>query len=250
MFIAYLLNQIPSMPVHVMYSYGPCKDFKEWKIEDATNILYFGYISTSFAFAIMILDYLNDESDNSQKTITLHLQDTLHLNRLMINQYNEFVANAPADWLKDGWLQHCEVVRGWVQVPVNDILSVHDVIYNSPDLDVRQPVDLPLLPLHEPGTQREIKVYDKEGRHIPCFIGRTHINSPECGILINLETIPQLFSLYVAHDEHLNLDADILDIDDRERPSINVYPQAFLWKYGHLQSSSILPHFKTFIKIV
>ncbi|KAG1772198.1 hypothetical protein EV702DRAFT_1048672 [Suillus placidus] len=287
MFIAYLLNQIPSMPVHMMYPYGPRKDFKEWKIEDATNILYVGYTSTSFAFAIMILGYLNDESDNSQKTITLRLQDALHLNRLMIDQYDKFVANAPADWLKDGWLQQhnqpivsndnhahhveaqnwnlerdyanvrylsmavathisCEVVQGWVEVPVNEILSVHDVIYNSLDLDVRQPMDLPSLPLHEPGTQREIE----EGRHIPRFIGRTCINSPKCGILINLETIPQLFSSYVAHDEHLNLDADILDVKDGEGPSINVYPQAFLRKYGHLQSSSILPHFKTFVKKV
>ncbi|KIK32147.1 hypothetical protein CY34DRAFT_760389, partial [Suillus luteus UH-Slu-Lm8-n1] len=277
MFLASLLCQIPTMPVHVMYPYGPRSDFKEWKIEDATNIL-------------------------AQKTITLRLQDVLQLNSMMIEQYDDFVANAPPYWLKDGWLQQhipisvacrygqnqaiastdqhalrvearnwniernytnirylsmavathisCEIVRGWVQVPVNDILSVHDVIYNSPDADVRQPVDILTLPLHEPGTQRELNVYDEEGRRIPRFVGRTRTNGPKCGLLINLETIPQLFSSYVAHDEHLNLDADILDVDEGDGPSINVYPQAFLRKHGHLQSSSILPHFKTFVKKV
>lgn len=39
MFLACLLSQIPSMPVHVMYPYGPRTDFTEWKIEDATNVL-------------------------------------------------------------------------------------------------------------------------------------------------------------------------------------------------------------------
>ncbi|KAG1777596.1 hypothetical protein EV702DRAFT_1197212 [Suillus placidus] len=123
----------------------------------------------------------------------------------------------------------------WVQVPVNDIISVHNVIYNSPDTD-------------EPGTHKEINVYEQEGHHIPHFIGRSRADGPKCGLLINLETIPQLFSSYVAHDEHLDLDDDILDLDNAEGPKINVYPQAFLCKYGHLQSSSVLPHFKIFVK--
>ncbi|KAG2742153.1 hypothetical protein P692DRAFT_201809895 [Suillus brevipes Sb2] len=284
MFLASLLSQIPSMPVHVMYPYGPRSDFNDWKIDDATNILALCY------------------DCGAQKTIALRLQDILLLHRLMIEQYDDFVANAPPYWLKDGWLQQhipvsvacrygqnqpiastdqhalrvearnwnherdyahirylsmavathisCEIVRGWVQVPINDILSVHDVVYNSPDADVRQPVDLHSLPLHEPGTQREVNVYDEEGRRIPRFIGRTRTNGPKCGLLINLETIPQLFSSHVAHDEHLDLDADILDDDDMVTPTINVYPQAFLRKYGHLQSGSILPHFKTFVKKV
>ncbi|KAG1794037.1 hypothetical protein EV424DRAFT_1548112 [Suillus variegatus] len=80
MFLACLLSQIPSMPVHVMYPYGPRTDFTEWKIEDATNVL-------------------------SQCTINLRLQDVLLLNRLMRIQYDDFVANAPPSWLKDGWLQ-------------------------------------------------------------------------------------------------------------------------------------------------
>lgn len=143
----------------------------------------------------------------------------------------------------------CEIVRGWVQVPVQDILSVHDIVYNSPDSDVRQPVDLVNLPLREPGTQKEINIYDQDGRRIPRLIGRNRADSPKCGLLVNLETIPQLFSSYVAHDEHLDFDADILD-QDVEGPQINVYPQAFLRKYGHLQSPSVLPHFKHFIKKV
>ncbi|KAG0697442.1 hypothetical protein DFH29DRAFT_1003759 [Suillus ampliporus] len=277
MFLACILSQIPSMPVHVMFPYGPHPEFHEWKIQDATNVL-------------------------DQRTITLRLQDVLLLNRMMDIQYDDFVANAPASWVKDGWLQQhipvsvacrygqnqpiastdrqalrvearnwnlerdythirylsmavathisCEVVRRWVEVPVDDILSVHNVVYSSPDPDVRHPVDLLSLPLREPGTQKEINVYDEEGRRIPRFNGRSRANGPKCGILVNLETIPQLFSSYVAHDEHLDLDADIVDFDDGQSAKINVYPQAFLRKYGHLQSDSILPHFKTFIKKV
>ncbi|KIK31765.1 hypothetical protein CY34DRAFT_19593 [Suillus luteus UH-Slu-Lm8-n1] len=40
MFLAALLSQLPSMPVHVMYPYGPKASFQEWKIDDATNVLY------------------------------------------------------------------------------------------------------------------------------------------------------------------------------------------------------------------
>lgn len=39
MFLASCLSQIPSMPVHVMFPYGPRSDIKEWRIEDATNVL-------------------------------------------------------------------------------------------------------------------------------------------------------------------------------------------------------------------
>ncbi|KAG1828592.1 hypothetical protein DFJ58DRAFT_737721 [Suillus subalutaceus] len=144
----------------------------------------------------------------------------------------------------------CEIVRGWVKVPTNDILSVHEVMYNLRDPDVREPVDLLSLPLHESETHKEINIYDKEGRRIHHLIGRNCTNAPQCSILVNIKTISQLFSLYVAHDEHLDIDADIPDLNDEQAVKINVYPRAFLHKYGHLQSDSILPHFKTFVSKV
>lgn len=131
-----------------------------------------------------------------------------------------------------------------------DILSIHDVVYNSPDPDVRLIVDLHALPLRDPATHKEINVYDEEGRRIPRFNGRSRLDDPKCGLLVNLETIPQLFSSHVALDEHLDLDADIQDVEHEDAAKINVYPQAFLRKYGHLQSDSILPHFKTFVRKV
>ncbi|KAG1838098.1 hypothetical protein DFJ58DRAFT_734021 [Suillus subalutaceus] len=67
-----------------------------------------------------------------------------------------------------------------------------------------------------------------------------HANAPQCSILVNIKMIPQLFSLYVAHDEHLDMDINILDLDDEQAAKIKVYPQAFLHKYGHLQSDSTL----------
>ncbi|KAG2080366.1 hypothetical protein BD769DRAFT_1685099 [Suillus cothurnatus] len=277
MFLACCLSQIPSMPVHVMYPYGPRTEFNEWKIEDATNVL-------------------------DQRVIVLRLQDVLLLHRLIKIQYDDFVANAPPSWLKDGWLQQhipisvacrygqnqpiasndqhalrvearnwhherdytdirylsmavathisCMIVEDWVEVPINDILSIHDVVYNSPDPDIRRPVDLHSLPLRERETKKEINIYNEEGRRIPRFYGRSRVDGPKCGLLVNLETIPQLFSSYVTHDEHLDLDADILDLDEEQGAKIKVYPQAFLRKFGHLQSDSILPHFKTFIRKV
>jgi hypothetical protein len=54
MFLASLLSQIPSMPVHVMHPYGPRSDFKEWKVEDATNVLYVPLISISLPSSILL----------------------------------------------------------------------------------------------------------------------------------------------------------------------------------------------------
>ncbi|KAG1807038.1 uncharacterized protein BJ212DRAFT_1485901 [Suillus subaureus] len=55
------------------------------------------------------------------------------------------------------------------------------------------PDDLHSLPLHEPETQKEVNIYDEEGHCIPHLNGRGLIDGPKCSLLINLETIPQLF---------------------------------------------------------
>ncbi|KAG1765968.1 hypothetical protein EV702DRAFT_1283003 [Suillus placidus] len=307
MFLASCLSQIPSLPVHVMFPYGPHSDFKDWKIEDATNVLCVSlYVMSSIAFRVAFKVTSSDVGCifliSDQRVIVLRLQDVLLLDRIIQIQYDDFVANAPDSWLRDGWLQQhipisvacrygqnqpiasndrhalrvearnwsherdytdirylsmaiathisCMVVSDWVEIPVDDILSIHEVVYNSPDSDVRRPVDLHSLPLREPETEKEINVYDEEGRRIPRFHGRSRVDGPKCGLLVDLETIPQLFSSDVAHDEHLDLDVDILDFDEEHGAKIKVYPQAFLRKFGHLQSNTILPHFKTFIKKV
>jgi hypothetical protein len=54
MFLVSLLSQIPSMPVHVMYPYGPLSDFNECKIDDATNILYVPLIIILLAFCTVL----------------------------------------------------------------------------------------------------------------------------------------------------------------------------------------------------
>jgi hypothetical protein len=66
-----------------------------------------------------------------------------------------------------------------------------------------------------------------------------------CGLLVDLETIPQLFSSCMPNEDH-SLDVDA-DLPDHQPLRINVYPQAFLRKFGHIQANSILPHFHKFV---
>lgn len=66
-------------------------------------------------------------------------------------------------------------------------------------------------------------------------------------MLINLETITELFSTFIPDDDGMALDPDIIFDDDICTPIVNVYPQAFLRKYGHIQCNSILPHFTPFM---
>ncbi|KAG1863248.1 hypothetical protein DFJ58DRAFT_912417 [Suillus subalutaceus] len=86
----------------------------------------------------------------------------------------------------------------------------------------RQLVNLDDLPLRDPQTQRENNIY-------------------------NLETITELFSTFIPDDDDMALDPDIILDDDVRTPTVNVYPQAFLRKYGHIQCNTILPHFSPFM---
>jgi hypothetical protein len=138
-------------------------------------------------------------------------------------------------------------VNRWEEVPNQDLIRAHGVLYDSPDPDFRQEVDLFELPHRDPETNRENNVYNEEGRRIPRLHGRMARTAKPCGLLINLETIPELFSSFIPDHDDLEVDPHDAAAEQLQTPSVNVYPQAFLRKLGHVQCNSVLPHFAPFI---
>ncbi|KAG2090773.1 uncharacterized protein F5147DRAFT_780230 [Suillus discolor] len=274
MFMAYALAKIPTMPIHLMHTYGTDEDFSSWKIKDVTNLY-------------------------ATPTLTLRLDDLKSLHQIMVSAWDAWVEEAPPSWKVDGWLEShvplsvacrygqnqpiassdpnarsveernwqvereytnirylsmaiatdltCKPVRSWQEVPNEEILEAHNIIYDSPDPIFRQPANLDDFPARDPRTQKENNIYDEEGHRIPRFHGICSNNTKPCGVLINLETITELFSTFIPDDDSMALDPDIIFDDDIRTPIVNVYPQAFLRKYGHIQCNSILPHFAPFM---
>ncbi|KAG0693691.1 hypothetical protein DFH29DRAFT_382941 [Suillus ampliporus] len=277
MFLAFVLAKIPALPIHVMHPYGTHEDFHQWKLDDATNVCAQRTISLRLQDAIALDHLIKSEWDDwvadapSHWTADGWLQQHAPLSIACRYGQNQPIASSDQhalrvearNWNMERDYTHirylsmavatdigCFPVRKWRPIPVDEILSVHDFLYDSPDYDVRQPIDLPSLPPRDPATNKEINIYDEDGRRVPRFIGVAAPGTKPCGLLVNLETIPQLFSSYVGHDEHLDIDADIIDLDDVHDTKINVYPQAFLRKYGHVQAKSVLPHFRPFVNKV
>ncbi|KAG2028654.1 hypothetical protein BDR03DRAFT_1019517 [Suillus americanus] len=71
-----------------------------------------------------------------------------------------------------------------------------------------------------------------------------------CGILVNLETVPELFSSFIPDHEDMVMDADVYEDEDFRTPLVNVYPQAFLRKTGHIQCNAVLPQFGPFLTLI
>jgi hypothetical protein len=139
-------------------------------------------------------------------------------------------------------------VKRWEEVPNQELIDTHRVLYDSPDPEFRQEVDLFELPHRDPETHRENNVYDDSGRRIPRLHGRLSRTAKPCGLLINLETISELFSSCIPDHADMEVDADdAFGTEHHVLPSVNVYPQAFLRKYGHVQCNTVLPHFDPFI---
>jgi hypothetical protein len=138
-------------------------------------------------------------------------------------------------------------VNRWADIPNEEILLEHEVVYDSPDPLVRQEVDLGELPHSDAETNDENNVYDEEGRRIPRRLGMAAPGTKSCGILVNLETIPELFSSFIPDHEDMVMDPDVYEDEDLRTPLVNVYPQAFLRKIGHIQCNTILPQFGPFL---
>ncbi|KAG2130918.1 hypothetical protein DEU56DRAFT_914676 [Suillus clintonianus] len=274
MFMAYALSRIPNLPIYVMHHYGTDDDLSAWRIKDVSNIY-------------------------SQATWDLRLTDLQELNNIIASDWEQWVADAPRSWKKDGWLLSrtpvaitcrygqnqpiatatdqaqvleaknwhaersysniryisvaiatdvsCLRVKRWEEVPNEDIILQHGVVYDSPDPDVREEVDLDLLPHRDPHTTRENNVYEENGRRIPRLHGKSRRNTRPCGLLVNLETISELFSSYIPDHPDAATDEDAYAGEHTSTPSVSVYPQAFLRTMGHIQCDAVLPHFAPFI---
>ncbi|KAG1853395.1 hypothetical protein F4604DRAFT_1933291 [Suillus subluteus] len=274
MFIAYALGKIPNMHIHLMHTYGTDEDFSLWKIKDVTNI----YATPTLTLRLDDLKLLHrnivsnwdawvQEAPPSWK-VDGWLQSHVPLSVACRYGQNQPIASSnpnarsveERNWQVEREYSNirylsmaiatdltCKPVRSWEEISNEEILESHNIIYDSPDPTFRQPVNLDDLPLRDLQTQRENNIYDEEGRRIPRFHGICSRNTKPCGVLINLETITELFSTFIPDDDDMALDPDIILDDDVRTPTVNVYPQAFLRKYGHIQCNTVLPHFAPFM---
>lgn len=71
-----------------------------------------------------------------------------------------------------------------------------------------------------------------------------------CGILVNLETVLELFSSFIPDHDNMVMDTDIYEDEDFQTPLVNVYPQAFWRKMGHIQCNMVLPQFGLFLTLI
>jgi hypothetical protein len=59
-----------------------------------------------------------------------------------------------------------------------------------------------------------------------------------CGILVNLETVLELFSSFIPDHDDMVMDKDVYEDEDFWTPLVNMYLQAFLRKTGHIQCNA------------
>ncbi|KAG2045993.1 hypothetical protein BDR06DRAFT_1015119 [Suillus hirtellus] len=274
MFIAYALAKIPTMPIHLTHAFGTDEDFSLWKIKDVTNLyatptltLRLDDLKSLHQIIVSEWDAWVEEAPPSWK-VDGWLQSHVPLSVACRYGQNQPIASSNPDargveernWQVEREYSNirylsmaiatdltCKPVRSWQEVSNDEIMESHNIIYDSPDPTFRQPVNLDDLPARDPQTQKENNIYDEEGRRIPRFHGICSNTTKPCGVLINLETITELFSTFIPDDDNMALDPDINFDEDIRTPMVNVYPQAFLRKYGHVQCNSILPHFAPFM---
>jgi hypothetical protein len=77
---------------------------------------------------------------------------------------------------------------------------------------------------------REIRLYTSDGRKVHRRDAFTDPDEKECGILIDLRSVG---NLYIHRDD---------DSDFQEEPAtiVSAYPQAYLRSYGHIQASGVM----------
>ncbi|KAG1769738.1 hypothetical protein EV702DRAFT_1049616 [Suillus placidus] len=274
MFIAYALAKIPTLSFHLMHTYGTDEDFSLWKIKDVTNL----YATPTITLRLDDLKSLHrimatewntwvQEAPPSWKVdgwLQLHAPISV---ACRYGQNQPIASSNPGarhveerNWQAEREYSNirylsmaiatdltCKPVRSWQEVSNEEILEAHNAIYDSPDPSFRQPVNLDDVPARDPQTQKENNIYDEEGRRIPRFHGICSNSTKPCGVLINLETITELFSAFIPADGDEALDPNVIFDEDIRAPTVNVYPQAFLRKYGHIQCNTVLPHFAPFL---
>ncbi|KAG0698953.1 hypothetical protein DFH29DRAFT_1002413 [Suillus ampliporus] len=221
MFLAHALSKNPSLPIYVMHPYGTDDDLSEWRIKDVSNIYSQG------TWDLRLNDLLDlhqtiiaDWDDWVAAAPRSWKKDGWLLSRAPVAvacRYgqNQPIANSNANahamearnWHAERSYTHIRyvsvaiatdlAVKRWTEVPNEDIIQQHGVVYDSPDPHIREEVDLDNVPHRDPITRRENNVYDEDGRRIPRLHGKTRRSAKPCGLLVNLETISELFSSYI-----------------------------------------------------
>ncbi|KAG1811023.1 hypothetical protein EV424DRAFT_1542652 [Suillus variegatus] len=275
MFIASALAQISSLPFHIMHTYGTDEDFSRWRVKEVTNLYDQPTINLRLEDLKALHAYIVSDWDGWVRNAPASwkddgwLQSRAPLSVACRYGQNQAIASLnptarcveAANWQAEREYSNirymsmaiatdltCKPVSRWEKIPEDELLDAHDIIYDSPNSSFRQPVNLEDFPPRDPDTQKENNIYDEDGRRIPRFDGLCSPNVKPCGVLINLESITELFSAIIAEDDGLAFDPDIImDDENLGIPRVSVYPQAFLRKYGHIQCNTVLPHFAPFI---
>jgi hypothetical protein len=135
----------------------------------------------------------------------------------------------------------------WRDLDLDELPDPRQVpIFRTPDCKenqrVDQLVDLPLLD----DQQREINIYDDQGFRISRRKPIYRNTSLPCGLLIDLTQVRSLFQDPAA----LVFDMENEEMHEEEERNcdINVYPQAFLRRYGHFQADDVPLGFKKLLK--
>ncbi|KAH7920877.1 hypothetical protein BV22DRAFT_1179673 [Leucogyrophana mollusca] len=278
MFFAHVLSRMPTTAIHLLQPYGRGDDFGTWSVDDVSNIFDADTLELTLDDTRLLHnrivdcwdDWVTDAPRSWKEDSWLTRINPLSIackygqNQPIVNANAGVVAVEAANWDRErdykniryvsmaiaSHLTHsrpnvrtrsCKQVLGWVPKPVETIVQAFPVLYDSPNPNVRQVVDLNDYPLHDPNTNLEMNVYDPEGRRVPRLRCRVAPNTLNCGILINLDTVHDLFADFAPEDPDMML----VDEDAIRNPDavVSVFPQAFLRKYGHVQASTVLPQF-------
>lgn len=128
-------------------------------------------------------------------------------------------------------MDHCSYldVEEWHDVPEDNLLDAHEVLYDKPDTDEsREQVDVRNLPLFD-DDGCEVNVYSEEGLRVPRRIPTLFRN---CGALLNLRSVHDLFASEDNNEENA-----------RNSVPFYVYPVAFTKDIGNVQSHGLMTNF-------
>ncbi|KIK31714.1 hypothetical protein CY34DRAFT_19642 [Suillus luteus UH-Slu-Lm8-n1] len=135
-------------------------------------------------------------------------------------------------------MDHCSYldVEEWRDLPEENILGAHQVLYDKPDSDEsREQVDLRNLPLLD-DDGCEVNIYSEEGLRVPRRIP-TLFRS--CGALLNLRSVHDLFA---SEDNNEGIAQNSIPF--------YVYPVAFTKDIGNVQSHGLMTNFNRRLTLI
>ncbi|KII82869.1 hypothetical protein PLICRDRAFT_33197 [Plicaturopsis crispa FD-325 SS-3] len=130
------------------------------------------------------------------------------------------------------------LVHGWVELNQEELAQRFPELFDHWDPANRLPVDITTTPvLDESGAEN--CVYDRDGKRI--FRREAWIDGENRGhgILLRFDDIEDLFPVPQPDLDAMDLDDDDFDFDAGVNgPELSLYPQAYLHRYGNLQSKT------------